>query len=99
MNFLRKLQDLPEQKRKIILWLLVVLIALCLLPFYIKNVQQRLKIFQGGGLERGLKILELQEELKKVPKLEMPKFEIPKISEEELKKLEEEIQKGESNGQ
>lgn len=99
MNILQKIQNLPEKKRKIILWAAVIIIGILLLTFYIKNVQQRLKSFQGGGFKQGLKIPELQEALKKVPKLEMPKLEIPKISEEELKKLEEEMQKGESNGQ
>ena len=89
MNFLHKLQNLPEQKRKIILWIAVIVVGILFFTFYIKNVQQRLKSFKAEELQQGLKIPELQEELKELPKFEMPKLEIPEISEEELKKLEE----------
>jgi len=86
MNFLAKIQNLPERNRRIILWSVVVISSLILLTFYVKNFQQRLKSFKTEELKEQLQFPPLPEELKELPKIEMPK-----ISEEELKKLEEEL--------
>jgi len=86
MKFLEKLQNLSERKRKIILWSAVIIIGISLFTFYFKNVQQRLKSLRGEEIKEQLKIPELQEELRGLPEIEMPE-----ISEEELKKLEEMI--------
>lgn len=91
MKFLEKLQGLPESQRKIILWSVVILIGIILFSFYFKNVKERLRSLRVGEIKEQLKIPQLQEELKGLPKIEMPKFEIPEISEEELKKLEEKL--------
>ena len=69
-NLLTKIQGLPESKRKIIFWILVIIIASVLLIFNIKNTQKRFKNFR---LER------FKEEL------QLPKIEIPKMPEEILK--------------
>jgi len=79
--FFKKIQNLPERKRKIIFWLLMVIISLSLVFFYIKNVQKKLKS------------LKIEESKKQIPKLEMPKIEIPKIGERgELEKLKEQLE-------
>jgi len=65
-NLITKIQGLPESKRKIIFWVLVIIIASVLLIFNIKNAQERFKNFR---LER------FKEELP------FPKIEIPKIEE------------------
>ncbi len=77
MKFLEKLQNLPERKRKIILWSAVVVISLCFLIFYIKNIQQKLGNFQ---LEK-IKLPSFQEEFKTLPN------EIP----DEFKQIEEKL--------
>ena len=69
-NLITKIQGLPESKRKIIFWILVIIIASVLLIFNIKNAQERFKNFR---LER------FKEELP------LPKIEIPKLPEEILK--------------
>ena len=91
MKFLEKLQNLPERQRKIILWLVVIIIGFLLLVFYLQNLKLRLKSLSGEEIREQLKIPEFQEKLKELPKIEMPKIEIPEISEEELKKLEEQL--------
>lgn len=84
MDFLQKLQSLPESKRKLILWTVVILIGISLSIFYVKSIKQNLENLKVEEIKKQLKIPEFQEKLK-----EMPKIEIPEISEEELKELEE----------
>jgi len=72
----------------------VIIIGILLFTFYVKSVKLRLKSLSGEEIKEQLKIPELQEELKGLPKIEMPEIkipEIPEISEEELKKLEEQL--------
>jgi len=70
MNFLRRIQSLPESRKKIILWSVIIVIGLALFILWIKNAQEKLKIFQG----RGLNLPSLKEELKGMPKIEMPEI-------------------------
>jgi len=84
MNFLRKLQNLPELKRKIIFWLVIIFISLGLLFLWTQITQMRLKSFKIEKLKEELKIPQFEEELRG-----LQKFETPEISEEELKELEE----------
>lgn len=95
--FLKEIQNLPEQKRKIIRWAIVIIISLGLFFWWIQILKQNLGGFGKEGMRNWLGIPQLQEKLKDIPKTEMPKFEIPGISEEELKKIEEEIKKEELN--
>jgi len=48
MNFLEKIRNLPESKRKIILWAVVIVLALILLFFWAGSVPKRLDNFQAG---------------------------------------------------
>jgi len=81
-TFLKKIQGLPERKRKIIFWLLIVIISLSLVFFYIKNVQKKLKTFK------------IEESKKEIPKSEIPEIKIPIIGEgEDLEKLKEQPEK------
>jgi hypothetical protein len=75
---------LPEEKRKIIFWLIVVIVGIFLLIWWVKNLQTHLKGFEPEKIKEELQLPKLEEELKN-----LPKFEAPEISEEELKKLEE----------
>jgi hypothetical protein len=67
MNFLQKIQNLPEGKRKIILWFLVVVIGILLFSFYFKYIGARISNFNMGGLKEGLKIDELKKNLENMP--------------------------------
>lgn len=93
MSLLEKLRNLPEGKRKIILEIVVVLVAVLFSIFYIKSLKLRLESLKSEEIRERLKISEFQEKLKELPKIEMPKIELPEIPEEELKKISEEENK------
>ena len=84
MNFLNKIQNLPEGKRKTIFWLIVIIVGISLLIWWAKNLETRIKNFKSEKIKEELQLPKLEEGLKS-----LPKFEVPEISEEELKKLEE----------
>lgn len=67
MSFLNKLQALPEKKKKIILWSIMIIMAIFFLWLYIQNVQERMKHIEGKGLREALQVHELEEELKNLP--------------------------------
>ena len=84
MNFLNKIQNLPEGKRKTIFWLIIIIVGISLLIWWAKNLEMRIKSFKSEKIKEELQLPKLEEGLKS-----LPKFEVPEISEEELKKLEE----------
>lgn len=69
MNFLHKLQNLPEQKRRIILWLVLIIVGLGLLNWWVKNFQGKLKSFEMEEFKKELELPSLEEELKNLPEL------------------------------
>ena len=69
MNILQKIQNLPETKRKIIFWCLIVVIGLVLLFFVFNNLQKRLAELEAENLKEELNIPLLEEELKNLPEL------------------------------
>lgn len=87
-DFIKKIQNLPEPKRKIILWATITIIGLGLFAVYIKNIQKKLSSFEAGKIKEELQIPFLEEKLKELPKFEMPKIELPEISEEKLREVE-----------
>jgi len=66
----------------------MVVLALVLLIFYIKNVQKRLKGIEPEELKEEVQLPSFEEELKKLPKIEIPKIEMPEIDQEKLQELE-----------
>ncbi len=85
---LKRIQALPERNRKIILWLIVAAAGLILFFIFIKGVEKTIKDFEAKTLKESLGLPQIEKELKEAPKIEMPE-----ISEEELKVLEEEAKK------
>jgi len=73
MGLLEKVQNLPEGKRKIILWTVVTITALFLGFFWFNNFQKRIKSFKIEKLKEEINIPSLEKELKNLPKLEIPK--------------------------
>ena len=86
MNFLQKLQNLSESERKIIFWLVVVIIGLGLLFWWVQTTQLRIKSFKAEKFREELEVPQFEEQLKGLQEIEMPE-----ISEEELKELEESL--------
>jgi len=81
MNVLHRIRNLPVSIRKIILWAIVIIIGLGLAVWWIRNFQQKLKGFQAEELKEQFKLPALEEELKGLPKIEMPDIKIPETEE------------------
>jgi len=73
-NLLTKIQGLPESKKKIIFWLVMIIIGLGLFTFYIKNIQKKFKSFEPEKFKEELKLPSFEKELESLPKIEIPKF-------------------------
>ena len=86
MNFLQKLRNQPERIRKIILWLIIIILGISLLTFWFKNVQEKIKSFQGKEIIKELKLPEI-----KMPETGVSKEEI----QEKIKELNELINEAE----
>ncbi|MEK7503398.1 MAG: hypothetical protein AAB577_00200 [Patescibacteria group bacterium] len=65
MKFLEKIRSLPEKQRKIILWVIVIVLGLIMLTWWVGRIPERIK---------GLSLPKIE-----MPKIEIPKIEIPKI--------------------
>lgn len=79
MSILGKIQNLPEGKRKIILWSVVVVLGLFLFIFFIKNTQKNFKNLKLENIKEELGLPSLKEELGSIPKFEMPNIEMPNM--------------------
>jgi mannosyltransferase OCH1-like enzyme len=66
MKFLERLQNLPEKKRKMILWTIVAILGISFLLFYIKNIDKKIKGFQKEEFIEGLKLPKFEEEMKSI---------------------------------
>lgn len=94
MNFLERLQNLPVQKKKIILWASISILAIFLFNWYLKTAKMTIQTKNSKKLfEEELKIPQLGEEIKKVlEKIKPEKGELEEIK-ENLKGLIEEAEK------
>ena len=66
MRFLEKIRSLPEKKRKIILWVVLIVLASILLFFWTSSIPRRLNDFQAGRF---------------IEQLNLPKIAIPQMPE------------------
>lgn len=74
---LKKVQNLPEVTRKIILWAIMVIMGVGLFTFFVKNIQKRFESIEGKKIKEEFQLPKLEEELKKMPEIEIPKIIIP----------------------
>jgi hypothetical protein len=65
-NFLKKIQSLPEERKKTILWSIVGVIALILFIWWAGNFKTKIENLNAQG--SNLKFPSIQEELKNLPK-------------------------------
>lgn len=70
-EYLRRIQSLPLIKRKIIFWLVIIILGLTLLTFYIINIRKKIKTFSIEKFSEELKLSELKKEIEKLPKFEI----------------------------
>lgn len=75
MSFLKKIQSQPPHIRKIILWSIMIVLGLALAFLWIRIIYVEVREFQKEEFIEGLNLPALNEELKELPKIEMP--EIP----------------------
>ena len=71
MDSLQKIQNQPEGTRKIILWVLIMILAIVMLFFWVKRMQVRLQNVEFNSMGKNLDIEGLRNELKNVPKFEI----------------------------
>ncbi len=63
MTFLKKLQNLPEAKKKIILWTSIIILAFFLVFFYYQNIRERLALFDSARIQQELEVPAFREEI------------------------------------
>ena len=88
MNIKEMIDNLSDRKRKIIFWLIIILVGLSLLIVWLKTTEMRLKRFRAEKLEKELNLPLFRKNLENLPKFEL-KIKMQN-TDEELKKLEEE---------
>ena len=93
MNFLEKVQNLPESKKKAILWTVIIVLTLFLLGCYFKIAQKVLETPHSERLlEKELKIPSLGEEIQNLWQEIKPEDEKLEEIEETLRGLIEEAE-------
>jgi len=93
-EYLKKIRNLTLVKRKIIFWVIIIIFGVILFALYLLNIKQKIKTFPLERSLEELRLPQLKEELKNLPKFEIekPKEEI-KGDIKEIEKLMEEIKK------
>lgn len=92
MSILKKIQKLPEKKRKIILWIIVVVIGVGMLIWLIGGFGERLKVLQTEELKKELRLPELKQKLD-IPEFKIPEFEISALLSPEMLEKKDELLK------
>ena len=81
MNILKKLRQQSEFKRKIILWLIVIIVGLGLVTFWIWNSHRKIKEFSKEEFIQELNLPEVE----KLPEIDFLEKELERIEEEQTK--------------
>lgn len=101
-DYLEKIRKLPERSRKVILWVTLFFSTLVVGIIYAKVIQSNFKKIKEADFKKEFKIDKLEEDLKNLPKIEIPEIKMPEttssdsereFTEEELKEMEEEFKK------
>lgn len=80
MNFLDKIQNLPERARKTILWAIIIILGATLLFFWIRNSSRAFQRLRGAKVIEFFNAPDFKSKLD-----ELPKIEIPEIKEETIR--------------
>ena len=62
-SFLKKIQKQPENVRKLILWITVIIIGLILASLWLLNIFQKIQKFNKEDFEKALNLPTLQEKI------------------------------------
>jgi glucan phosphoethanolaminetransferase (alkaline phosphatase superfamily) len=90
MTFLDKIRNQPESRRKIILWSIMIVMGLALFFVFLKSAQKNLKRFESSNFGAMIKMPDFSQALKSLPDLS---------NDENFKKLEQEIEKINKDGE
>jgi predicted PurR-regulated permease PerM len=82
---LKRIQNLPLVKRKIIFWLIIIVFGLILLTLFAWNVKQKIKFLSKEKFFEETNLPKLKKDIENLPKPELPQFDI----EQNLKRIEE----------
>lgn len=94
MSFLKKVQNLPELTRKIIFWILIIIISLALIFWFVNNFQKKIKNFKREELNNESEIPSLKEQFKDFSIPGTLNLEELKIEENGLEELKDETTEG-----
>ncbi len=86
MNILQKIQGLSDPKKKIIFWLILIIVGFLLLFLWGKSLSKKIQNLHGQDFLEGLKFPKLQEKIKNISQPSKDDF---KKIEEIMKTLEE----------
>jgi CRISPR/Cas system-associated protein Csx1 len=67
MNFLKRIQNLPLRTRKVIIWIIVIILGVTFFVFWLINVKKTIKNFPKEEFIENLNFPSLKE----IPKLEI----------------------------
>ena len=67
MRVLNRLRDLPPKQKKIILWVVMVIIALFLFLLYAQKIKKILEYNKAENIKEELQIEKLKENLQNIP--------------------------------
>jgi len=80
-EYLKRIQNLPLLKKKVIFWIIIIILGLILLFLWIINIRQTIKAYPKEKFLEQIKPPKIGEELEKLPKFEIPEEKIEEIKE------------------
>lgn len=72
MDILKKIQNQPEYIRKIIFWVIIIILSAGVLFWWGRRAEQKLKGFREEEFIERLNLPQLKERLEKMPEMEIP---------------------------
>ena len=89
MDFLKKIQQLSQKDRKIIFWLILVIMALAMIFLWGRKAVEKIRDFDSGEMINRLDI----------PNLEMPKINMPEETDENIENIQQLIEEINDQGE
>jgi len=78
-----KIQQKPKSERKMILWILVIFFGIMFFGLWVLAIKRRIDNLNNNKVKEDFNFIQLEEQLKNLPKLELPK-----IDSKQLKQIE-----------
>jgi len=78
-----KIQQKPKSERKMTLWILVIFFGIIFFGLWILTIKKRIDNLNNDKVKEDFNFIQLEEQLKNLPKMELPK-----IDSEQLEQIE-----------